>query len=178
MGLILGVLGWLKAALSALLGFVSRYPWQAGCIALMGLSVWLWHGKGQAIHQRDAARAETKALEKRYNEAQTAAKEKAIKARAAAEAHYKEIADEADRQAEVAYADGRSVAQRYIDSHRVRACPASGAAGGTAAPAQGDSPQSNNRPGPDAVVVTEDDVNICTSNSLRLQAAHDWAVKL
>ncbi|HJP67271.1 MAG TPA: hypothetical protein VJ846_00090, partial [Sphingomicrobium sp.] len=89
-----------------------------------------------------------------------------------------EIADEADSKAAAAYADGRSAAQRYIDTHRVRACPASGSGGGATAPAKGDSAQGADRSGDSAVVVAEDDVNICTQNSLRLQVAHDWALKL
>ena len=175
---LLGIGSWLKSALSALLRAVSCYPWQTACIALLAASLWFWHGKGQAIHQRDAARAETKALEVRYTAAQAEAAAKALKARADAENHYKEIADDADTKAAAAYADGRSAAQRYIDTHRVRACPAPGASSGTAAAAQGDSAQGADRSGDSAVVVAEDDVNICTSNSLRLQAAHDWALRL
>ena len=168
---LLGIGGWLKGA-------VSRYPWQAACIALLAASLWLWHGKGHAIHQRDAARAETKALEVRYTAAQADAASKALKARTDAENHYKEMANEADAKAAAAYADGRSAAQRYIDTHRVRACPATGSGSGTSAPAQGDSAQGVDRSSSDAVMVTADDVNICTSNSLRLSTAHDWALKL
>ncbi|MBS4048061.1 MAG: hypothetical protein KG075_17075 [Alphaproteobacteria bacterium] len=54
---LLGLWRWLREALSALLSLAGRYPWQAALIASLCLSGWLWHGKGKALAERDAARA-------------------------------------------------------------------------------------------------------------------------
>ena len=51
---LLGALGWLRKAAGAALDLARRYPLQAACIALLCLSGWLWHGKGNALAERDA----------------------------------------------------------------------------------------------------------------------------
>jgi hypothetical protein len=54
--------GFVKQAFQALLGFVTRHPWQAGLIAALALSAWLWranNGLHDAIKAERARYAET-----------------------------------------------------------------------------------------------------------------------
>jgi hypothetical protein len=129
---LLGLFGWLKKTATALLGVAGRYPWQAALIASLCLSGWLWHGKGKAIGERDAARAETTALKASYVKAQADA---AQAQRAADQAN---VASQTARneKLELTYAQTetarRNAVADYIAGHRVRACPAQSAASGSA----------------------------------------------
>lgn len=54
--------GFVKQAFQALLGFVTKYPWQAGLIASLALSAWLWranNGLHDTIKAERARYAET-----------------------------------------------------------------------------------------------------------------------
>ncbi len=54
--------GFVKQAFQALLGFVTRHPWQAGLIAALALSAWLWranNGLHDTIKAERARYAET-----------------------------------------------------------------------------------------------------------------------
>lgn len=97
----------------------------------------------------------------------------------AQEQRYKDLADAADQKhaADVASAD--DAVARYIATHRVPACP-SGAASHAASGASGGGAESAVRSDPAPVMVTasEDDIRTCTSNTLRLEAARDWAMGL
>jgi len=109
--------------------------------------------------------------------AQELALAKAQAAIAAKEAYYKEHANDTDKDYAAAISDARSATDRYIAAHRVPACPASGAASGTPASPQGNSAQGSDGPGtaPYMVAVSPEDVSICTSNTLRLEAVKVWA---
>lgn len=109
--------------------------------------------------------------------AQELALAKAQAAIAAKEAYYKEQANAADQNYATAVDDARSATDRYIAAHRVRVCPASGAASAAPARPQGNAPQGADGPGaaPYMVAVSPEDVSICTSNTLRLEAGKLWA---
>lgn len=100
--------------------------------------------------------------------------------KAAVEQHYKDIANEADKEHAIQLADANDALSRYIASHRVRA--EGGSAGGSiAGPASESSgAQSSDGPGSvtELVTVSPDDLRICTMNTTRLQAVRDWALSL
>jgi hypothetical protein len=118
---LLSALGWLRKAAGAALDLARHYPLQAALIASLCLSGWLWHGKGKAEAERDAAWGEIAAL----IEAQREAEAKARKARADTEKLSKELAHATDQYA----ADLDAISRRAL-AGRVRAkagrCPASG----------------------------------------------------
>lgn len=118
----LSALGWLRKAARAALGLARRYPMQAALILAVAACGWLWHGKGRALAERDAARAEIAAMV----EANKVATERAKEARAATEKLSKELADATDQHA----ADLDAISRRALaDRMRVKAprCDASGA---------------------------------------------------
>lgn len=148
----------------------------AAALAFLGLGL-------AARHYRHAYRVEHSlrlADRERYTTAQAEAARIAQQALRAAEAKYQRKADEADRQYTVALADAQSAAARYASTHRVRTESTGGASGGTPASAQGGGAQSGIGPGEtaDMVAVTDGDLAICTENTTRLQAVHDWALGL
>ncbi len=188
---ILGALGAVRKALSALWALAVKYPALAACIALACLSAWLWMGWNKTEDQRDFAR--TLAAEERanhvqtianYREAQTRARAFAVAQKQAEEARHKANAERIDRDHENQLADARSDVDRYIAGHRVR--PQGGATaaqggGGPAFAAAGDrSASGSERSGETAfmVAVAEADIGICTANTLRLEAVRDWALGL
>lgn len=119
---LLGALGWLRKAATALLDLARRYPLQVALILSLAACGWLWHGKGNALAERDAARAEISAV----IEAQKQATAAAIAARAKTEKLTKDIADATDQHA----ADLDAISRRALaDRMRAKAghCPASGA---------------------------------------------------
>lgn len=93
------------------------------------------------------------------------------------EAYYKEQANAADQNYATAVDDARSATDRYIAAHRVPACPASGAASAAPARPQGNAAQGSDGPGtaPYMVAVSPEDVSVCTTNTLRLEAGKLWA---
>lgn len=118
----LSALGWLRKTAIAALDLARRYPLAAALIASLCLSGWLWHGKGKALAERDAARAEIAAM----IEANKVATERAKEARAATEKLSKELADATDQHA----ADLDAISRRALaDRMRAKAprCDASGA---------------------------------------------------
>lgn len=118
----LSALGWLRKAARALFDLACRYPLQAALIVALAACGWLWHGKGKALAERDAARAEIVAMV----EANKVATERAKEARAATEKLSKELADATDQHA----ADLDAISRRALaDRLRAKAprCDASGA---------------------------------------------------
>ena len=171
---LISALGWLRRAAQALAGLVVRYPLQAVIVAELVACVWLWSGWNGAIAERDAIRLDLNAIKAASEQAAHNAKV----AHDADEARYKALAERKDDEARKAIADARAAADAYIRAHRVRG--AAGSAHGTAAPAESGSAASADGQGsaPDMVAVTADDVRICTSNTIRLEAARDWALGL
>lgn len=120
---LLGIGKWLREAAGGVFSAAMRYPWQAALIALLCLSGWLWLGKGKALAERDAARAEIAAV----IEAQKQATAAAIAARANTEKLTKELADATDQHA----ADLDAISRRALaDRMRAKAprCASSAAA--------------------------------------------------
>lgn len=108
-------------------------------------------------------------------EANTAA-QKAQKA--AYEAKYKELAHEADEQVERAQVDAAASAERYIAANRVRRNQG-GVSTAPAAPGDSGSGGSYSASGsPELVAVSESDIRICTTNTIRLEAARQWGLSL
>lgn len=128
-------LGWLKTVF----GIVADYPWQAALIAALAACAWLWHGKSDALDQRDAARAETKALAADYERAQVLAAAKQADADHREYVLKSDLAEKAHALAVQSAADARSAVDAYARAHPLRcdmraATPHLGQAGGTADP--------------------------------------------
>ncbi len=73
---LLGISAWIKKGAYALLCGIKRYPLLAALIASLCISGWLWRGKQSAIAERDDARAETVALQTKFDRAQEQAEVK------------------------------------------------------------------------------------------------------
>lgn len=170
---LLGVWGWLKQALGALLDLIRRYPLAAALIAALCLSLWLWRGKERAEGERDKARAETAqviAASKQALAQQIALNE-------ATKAKYEAAAEKADHDYRIALADADRRTDDYIRNNRMRQAGGSGASVANA-PAEGEAAGSGDAARSDAVLVSADDVRICTANSVRLQAVREWGLEL
>ncbi|WP_299307778.1 hypothetical protein [uncultured Croceicoccus sp.] len=123
--------------------------------------------------------------------AQDEASARARAEHARAETAYRQLAQRIDDNADDQTSQAMAAADRYIAAHRVRAKTADCPPGGTFTPASdrgaghaeaaGRSPQLDAPSEPDdggMVVVSAADVRICTSNTLRAEAARDWAISL
>lgn len=73
---LLGISAWIKKGAYAPLCGIKRYPLHAALIASLCISGWLWRGKQSAIAERDDARAETVALQTKFDRAQEQAEVK------------------------------------------------------------------------------------------------------
>jgi hypothetical protein len=129
----------------------------AAAVAVFGLIVASWHYR-HAYHAEKALRKADRAA---YAAAQS------------------EATNEADKSYRAELADARSAADRYIAGHRVRSTFAS-SAGRAPSSAEGDRAGSPDRAGtaPDMVAVTAGDIQVCTINTTRLEAAREWALGL
>lgn len=127
-------------------------------------------------HDRDQWKLAFNNQKAAYVAAQDAAKAQAIAAKMAAEARYRVEAERADNEYQTALAR----AQRASDAYAARMRPqtTSGASGPASPAPPGDSPQSPDRSRQDAVLVGRDDFDILVENSVRLEAAHNWAKTL
>lgn len=174
------LLGLAKKALTALTDFARAYPLQFACIALLALSGWLWHGKREAIEQRDVAVAGRKADRTAYVDAQAEAAAKAIAALQAAETRYTNLAKDADNEQRVELADARTAADRYIAANRVRRCEAAGSprGGPVAAPESPDTGVPESLPADSLVAISDDDLHKCTAATVYAIGARAWALSL
>jgi hypothetical protein len=147
----------------------------AAAVAVFGLIVASWHYR-HAYHAEKALRKADRAA---YAAAQSEATIIAKRALDATEARYRSKANEADKSYRAELADARSAADRYIAGHRVRSTFAS-SAGRAPSSAEGDRAGSPDRAGtaPDMVAVTAGDIQVCTINTTRLEAAREWALGL
>jgi hypothetical protein len=148
----------------------------AAAVAVFGLIVASWHYRS-AYHAERALRRADRAA---YTQAQVEATRIAYDALRAAETRSQIKAKEADHEHALALADARSATDRYITAHRVRGQTVAGVASGTVAISESGGAQSADRPGasPDMVAVTAGDIDICTINTTRLEAAREWAAGL
>lgn len=125
--------------------------------------------------------------------AQKHAADKARLARLEQEARYQALAQRTDEHAEQAQADAMVAARDFIARNRVQCAAAGSAAGRSGTSADSGGPQSADRSGAaaqldavsdhivgvtDMIAVLESDVLICTENTVRLEAAREWAAKL
>ena len=178
--IILSTLGWAKKALTALLDLARRNPWQALTIALLVALAWQWHGKGQALDQRDAAIAGRAADRKAYIEAEAEAAALAMARLMAQEQFYKTKAKDADNAHDKELAVAGTAADRYIAANRVRCQAAGSSARQAAASSQGGGAAVPESPAAETelVAVTAADVRICTANYVYAKGAFDWANSL
>jgi hypothetical protein len=107
---------------------------------------------------------------------QNTAAQKAQKA--AYEARYKDLAHDADKQVERAQSDALAATDRYIAAHRVRRDESGVSAPVAAASDSGAGSSDGASPAPELVAVGEEDIRICTTNTIRLEAVRDWALSL
>jgi len=171
--LALGGFGWLKQALGALLDMIRRYPLAAALIASLCLSLWLWRGKEHAEGERDKARAETAQVIAAGKEALA----RQIALNQATKAKYEAAAKEADHDYRIALADAMSRTDRFIRAGGLRKAGGSGASVANA-PAEGEAAGVYQGMPADAIMVSADDVRICTANTVRLQAVREWGLEL
>lgn len=161
---------WVIAALLALLAIQT--------VRLEGLRVWPASIEG--------ARPKAARLQRTIDEIEAAQKQALRAAQEAverAEREYAAMAERIDDDAEKAREGAMGDAERFIAAHRVQ-CPTNrGSGSGTAPTPSGDGAGRGESPGPapivdDAVAVTASDVRICTDNTVRLEAAREWALEL
>jgi hypothetical protein len=124
------------------------------CAALAGLW-WVHSGTVKELAEANQTIAQFKAATKKAQ-----AETKRI------ETASKEIAHEADKQAD-------AVTIVYRD--RVLRLPSAASA---SAASKDNAPGSTDGPGSDPVILERSDALICAENTSRLQAAHDWAINL
>lgn len=176
----LSLLGIAGKAAKWLLGLVRDYPWQAAVAILLAACVWTWTGWNGALDDLRACQDGRAADRAAYEAAQEQAEASALAAKAAAEDDYRQLAERADREHEAELAGANARAERYIAANRVRNQAAGGPAGGTPAAPGDNGTGSGDRSSeaPELVTVTEDDIRICTENTVRLEAVRNWALEL
>lgn len=168
---LLGAAKWVREAAGALFSLIGRYPLHAALLASLCLAGWLWRGKQSALTERDAARAETAQVITAGQQALAAQ----IKLHDETKAAYAAKAKEADHAHEIELAAASDRTERFIAAGGVRkACGSRTSV--ASAPAESAVAESGDGQGlpPGLVAVTPADVRLCTANSLRLKAVHDW----
>lgn len=166
-------------ALDALIAFYKRWRGLLPYIPLIALIAFLWiklYGFlwwDGAIEQRDKARAETAAVIQAGKEALA----QQIALNEATKAKYEAAAKEADHDYRIALADADRRTDDFIRNNRVRKAGGSGASVANA-PAEGEAAGGSDPARSDAVLVSADDVRICTANTVRLQAVREWGLEL
>lgn len=167
--MLLRAFGFVKEAIRALLGFVTRYPWQAGLIAALALSAWLWRANN-GLH--DSLKAE------RAAHAQTVANFKKAQADAeAVQAHnlarvakaQKDVTDETVKDYRADAADWKSRFDRLRQANRGTSCE-------TGLPAVPDTASGTDAADSNTSVVAVkiDDLETLVQNSVRGKALQDW----
>lgn len=148
----------------------------SGVLALV--CAFLWHG--WAAEQRKANRLGQQVSQ--MEDAQAKAAALASAALIQQETVYRQKAKETDDAYQSKLADADARARAYIAAHRVDGVREDDPRGaGNSAPASArNGPGSGDRSGEiaDMVAVTPGDIAICTENTRRLQAVHDWASTL
>lgn len=166
---LLGLWRWLKSGLSALVSLAGRYPLQAALIVALVACGWLWHGKGKALAERDAARAGLTTI----TAAQKEAAQKAKQARADAEQLTKDLAHATDQHA----ADLDAISRRAL-ADRMRGQAPRCASGGAVAAAVPDDPARD--PGSDTggVYFTAAEADLLRRHEVRSFACEGWGRSL
>ena len=145
---------------------IKDYVLAGAGVALLALALWGWRVDGLRARyksERDQARTE-------YAIFRTA-----IQAKVANEvARQKEITRVSDIEHDKELADARSAADEYIRTHRVRfTAPIH-----SSAPAKAGNTAISGTVPATAVMVSEDDVRLCSEWQAFGVAAHNWAMKL
>jgi hypothetical protein len=176
---LLGIGRWLKEAFSALLGWIGRYPWQAGLIVALCLSVWLWRG-------RQAARVEAAQWEQAFVD-QKAAYEKAqadaLLAQIAADKANLTAQTALAAQVEQAHAANDTIRKNAVDAfaraHPVRVCrqaPGSAPSGASAAGLPSHPRQPDEAPADaELVAVPRTDLDHLAAKAVRDSEWVNWA---
>lgn len=147
-------------------------------VRLEGFKLWPLHMEGWKP-KAERLQTDLDAMKR----AQKAAADAAKAARLAEEARYRQLAEDTDAKLQQAQSRALDSAERFIVAHRLPAHVAGPASG------SGTGPESDRAGGDhgaggtaelaaDFVAVSADDVRICTRNTARLVAAHDWAATL
>lgn len=166
-------LGRLLSAFRGIVGLVLRYPLQAALCALLIACAWLWHGKGKAETERDAAIAAKVAQAAEFSAAVEEAERLNREARAAIETKTRELADAADDHAR----DLDAISRRAL-FERVRAgkgvcasaAPAAGLSGGAQEPAGTDTGG--------VLAFTADEADALRKHEVRSTVCAGWAAGL
>lgn len=170
------LMGWkgLRSAFS----LIASHPWPALAIVLCAALAWQTVGK-QRLASDNKALA-TRLVEQRaeYVAAQDKAAQEHLAAKQAAEQRYRTLAQRTDHEAETALDDARARADAYV--RRMRAEVSCRPSGQTPSPAGGGYPESPERPSVDAslVALSRQDFDTLVENTIRLDAAHKWAMAL
>ena len=156
----IGVIGIVIAILAALLVLQT--------VRLEGFKIWPFSFEGW------------KPMAQSYAKASKEAKKLAKEEREKQEQKFKDKSERIDRELADAKASVDDAVSDYTATHRVRACPSSRPAVATA---ESGGAESSNGPGGtpelvDGVVVNERDIAVCTTNTLRLEAARKWGLEL
>jgi len=163
------------------LGFLKRVPWQVWIAVGAALALWWAYHSGYQSRDKQAD-AEMAAMVASIEAAQIEAAAAQQAVNDAEAARYQELAERSDNEHARNLEAARSAAARYIAAHRVRPTPDSSPSGGADSAADDNGSASDNGPGSpaivDAIAITESDLLICTDNTARLVAAHDWANSL
>jgi hypothetical protein len=174
-----GAIKRLTEALTALLGWAARYPWQAAVIASLCLSGWLWRG-------RQAARVEAARWEQAFVD------QKAAYLSAQAEAKSRQIIRDRQElaaqtalaaQVEQAHAANDTIRKNAVDAyaraHPVRLCrqaPASAPSGPGETSVPGDPGQPDEAPADaDLVAITRTDLDHLAAKAMRDSEWMNWA---
>lgn len=179
-GLLDGVVGWIvpfkRAITLAVIGIALAIA-AVQTVRLEGFKVWPlsvegWKPKAER-YERDLANV---------RQAQALAKARAEQARLEQEARYRALAERIDDNAKRDMGSAVDAAERFIAAGGVR-CKASGSDRiGTGTRAEGGSPGDTQGTGATPVMdegtvaVTADDVRICTVNTVKAEAAREWAL--
>ncbi len=175
-----GILNRLLKAAGAAISWARRNPWPSVvivlCVALAG--TW-WHdsrviaGKDRIISAQARQIDAMKRASDANHTAQLAQKE-------AEEQRYRNLAHDADTRHVQELASARTAAERYIATHRVRQAGDGGGISPSSSTASGDGAQGGVGPGPETLMaaVSDEDIQICTTNTIRLVAVREWALML
>lgn len=161
---LLGGFQWLAILFQALMDFAKRNPWQAALIASLIACALLWRANDRHKDERDRALATVE----RLIEAQKQATAFAVRMKDEFEQTNREINDETDKSA---------AATAAVYRERVLRLPAAASSARRADMPEGGISEGADRPSSEAIVPRAD-LLICADNQARLEAAHEWSLKI
>ncbi len=175
-GFLLSAFGFVRKAAQSAFDLIRRYPALAAIIALCVALAVVWHGKGKALDQRDAALEQVA----KWKTANDAATQRALAEKRAKETAANDITKGANDVRSTAKAAGTRAGTDYKLANQCLRVPA----------AEGDRQRTDLRgsdplagqfapaPGVALVAVTPGDFDKCTSAALDLDNAFEWGQKL